>query len=167
MTNNKWLLSLAALVLLALNVWRWWPASDMAEATTVNEITIASSDRLLLLLDPVFSFEPMERNPFEFSASVRKVDVVQERPPTPEPYSAPPVQSLAQNEGLLGKLKLGGVVYRDGTRYAYLLESGQGHFVALGSVIFDRYKVEDISVRSLLLKDLTSGAEARLFLSEM
>lgn len=167
MTSKKWLLALAALGLLLLNIWKWWPVSEGVGLARVSELAFADPNQLVLHLDPLFAFEPMGRNPFEFSVPASETAAIEPRPVLAEPSPSAPTQSDDRNESLTGKLKLGGVVYRNGKRYAYLLEGGQGHVVGVGAVIFDRYKIEDISVRSLLLKDMSSGAESRLFLSEM
>lgn len=167
MTNNKWLLALAALGLLSLNIWKWWPVNDGAGLARVSELAFADPNQLVLHLAPSFAFEPMGRNPFEFSVPASETAAIEPLSVLSELSPAAPIQSDERNESLTGKLKLGGVVYRNGKRYAYLLEGGQGHIVGVGAVIFDRYKTEDISVRSVLLKDMSSGAESRLFLSEM
>lgn len=166
--TKKLLVCFAVAVLLALNVWKWWPANSFTESATLDEIATVSPDRLMLLMDPSLDPEPMQRNPFSFGVLSKQTPEVIEKPPAAsEPDYAPPAIDAQNTDGFLAEIKLGGVVYREGQRYAYLLESGNGHLVKVGTIIFNHYKVKEITVRSVTLTDITSGAEAGLSLSGM
>jgi hypothetical protein len=171
MNKRKGLLFAGVAGLLLLNLWRWWPTSDSVSTVASGQFYSVDTEKFRLLADPPIKVMPMERNPFEAAAEAiasLPEPVIEAIEPTLPPYEEQ--ESLApgsQDEAALGHLKLGGVVYRKGGRYAYLLESGKGHLVGQGSVLFGRYRVEEISVRSVTLKDMTSGNAARLFLSAM
>lgn len=169
MNKRKGLLFAAIAGLLLLNIWRWWPTGDAVMTSGNSPVYSVSADKLRLLLDPPFEPVPMGRNPFDLAPAVLPEPVVK---PVEQAQAQPtqvhePLAPASQVAAALGHLKLGGVVLRKGERYAYVMESGQGHLVGVGSVLFGRYRIEDISVRSVALKDVTSGASARLFLSEM
>lgn len=169
MNKRKWQISVAISVLLVLNLWRWWPVDEEVLSASNTSAYSVDVGKLRLSVEAAFEELPMKRNPFSAAAA-----------PAPEPESiveapeesvAPMEQELlspaAQIETAMGNLKLAGVLHRRGARYAYVLESGQGHLVEKGAVLFGRYRVEEIDVRSVTMKDMTSEAVARLVLSEM
>lgn len=169
MNKRKWQISAAIAALLVLNIWRWWPVNEEALRAGSVPAYAVDTGKLRLSVDAVFEELPMKRNPFSTAAV---------QAPEPEPIAETPEEasvlteqeqapSAAALETAMGNLKLAGVLYRRGARYAYLLESGQGHLVEKGAVLFGRYRVEAIDVRSVTMKDMTSEAVARLLLSEM
>lgn len=166
MTTAKKMGALAAILLLvALNVWRWWP---VAQATSEKAAGIEGGFRL---------------EDFEIGSS--RVDSWDQRPrdifhpkkvfiPEPEvealPVEAPPVKSpeelayeAAQAE--FSQIRCVGISIRDNHFQAYLSSQGSHFLVSAGDKVGSRFVVEKIMSGSVILRDSDTGVGGEITVS--
>ena len=176
MTRRTGLLAAIAL-LVALNVWRWWPAAA-PETSAPNAPRAAAPSAALQLAArvPEPTSPGITRNPFQMgkgstsapstagaprpageptraASAVTRVSLpVEAAPPpkTPEEIEAEVVQFE------LGQVKLVGVIVRDGKPQAYFAHGDRTYLVSVGDAV-GRFAVVAISAESAKLHDRATG----------
>ncbi len=152
-------------LLVVLNVWRWWP--DAAPALRAGQTQSASPDaqhlRLSVRVAAEDALPTATRNIFQLReppAPVSKpkaAPVQQPAPVAPVQVQEPPPKTPEQIEeeaarAELAQIKLVGVIFRNAQGQAYLSRGDQTYLVSLGDPVA-RFTVTSITAESVKLHD--------------
>ncbi|HLY95649.1 MAG: hypothetical protein ACM3W8_07410 [Sideroxydans sp.] len=166
MTKQRKLIAVIALLVLA-NLWRMLSAGHPAEGSRPTADGISAAD---LIVNAAFaeggSLGPMRRDVFQ--AKVRE-----ERPATVQMVAtsrAEPPKSPAQMEQEaarteLSRIRLLGVVVREGKAQAYLAQGGETYLAFKGDTVANRFVVESVEVDSVELSDSKVNIRGRIPIS--
>lgn len=157
----------AAGLLLALNVWHWWPKLT----PTTNLAGRVPASKTLQVEDfvihgvPGGKLQPATRDVFQ-----PKRPVVVKRPPPPQPPEPPPKSAeeieleAAQTE--YAQIRCLGIAFRNNRGQA-MLSSGQQIFhVGVGERVGNRFIVDKIETNGVQIKDPKTGVGGKISLSE-
>ncbi len=163
LTRIHWM-ALGVVVLLAANLWHWWPRSKTPAArapeAAARPTSVRVEDfRLRLVVDgsqggPVRDlFQPKFRPP-----PVVKKPIA---PPPPPPKSP---EQLAEEAARaeLGQIRLVAVAIRAGRGEAYLSVQGQAQHARVGDKVGSRFVVQAITADGVQLRDPATGVEGNL-----
>lgn len=166
--RRSWLVAVVV-ALVALNVWRWWPADGPSKASAEARHAPMSAQGLRLAV-PASSdaaVPPVERNIFELRTPAPRP---QAKPrlvlPRPAPAVRPAPQALPQEpppktpgeieleaaQAELAQLKLVGVIFRDAKPRAYFAWGDRTYMVSVGEAVA-RFTVTAITAESARLHD--------------
>lgn len=170
---------IAAIVLLVvLNVWRWWPAADSATnaapQAAARSAAPAAAGVPLAVRTPTSMPPRIERNPFQMGSRSAAAPSAPPRPPgerlrpagavvpvslpveaAPPPRTAEEIEAeVVQLE--LGQIKLVGVIVRDAKPQAYFAHGDRTYLVSVGDAV-GRFAVAAISAESAKLRDPATG----------
>lgn len=148
---------LAVSVLLAANLWHWWPRSKTPAArpssTRVEDFRLRSvvdssqGGPSRDLFQPKFRPPPIVKKPKE--------------PPPPPPKTPEQLaEEAARSE--LGQIRLVAVAIRAGRGEAYLSIQGQAQHARVGDKLGARFVVEAITAEGVRLRDPATGVEGNL-----
>lgn len=162
-------------VLIALNVWRWWPDEKPARPVGPSPAASSSAEQLRLSLKVTRNASApaavrdifQSRGPSLPVAEPKEEQVVQVAPvesPPPVVIEPPPkspeqiAEEAARAE--LSQIKLVGVLFRNARGQAYLSKGEQTYLVSLGDSVA-RFTVTSITAESVKLFDSQTqvGAE--------
>lgn len=168
-------------VLIALNVWRWWPSEKPARPLASKAVASSTADQLRLSLKvggtapaPVAFRDIFESRAYQAPApGIVQPDVVPVAVSTPAPIDPlpPPAvvepppktpEQLAEEAARaeLAQIKVVGVLFRNARGQAYLSKGDQTYLVSLGDSVA-RFTVTSITAESVKLFDSRTrvGAE--------
>lgn len=166
------------IVLIALNVWRWWPDEKPTRSAGPGPVASSTAEQLRLSLKVTGDASApaavrdifQSREPSLPALPVAKpevepvVQVVPVEPPPPVVIEPPPkspeqiAEEAARAE--LSQIKLVGVIFRNAKGQAYLSKGDQTYLVSLGDSVA-RFTVTSITAESVKLFDSQTqvGAE--------
>jgi hypothetical protein len=162
-------MALAVGVLLAANLWHWWPGTKTtAKAPPAPRATSSSPDlradefRLRVAADGQPGgpgrdlFQPKYRPP--------PVTAKPKGPPPPPPPPPKTPEQLAEEAARaeLGHIRLVAVAIRAGRGEAYLTVQGQASHVRVGDRIGSRFVVQAITAEGVRIRDPATGVEGNL-----
>jgi hypothetical protein len=165
--RRSWLAAIVV-ALIALNVWRWWPADAPAKhAAEARPGSIGAQDlRLAVHASMAEALPRVERNIFQLRkapppprtkprqsppAAPAVVPVTQLQPPEPPPKTPEEIEAEAA-QAELAQIKLVGVIFRDAKPHAYFSRGDQTYMVAPGGAVA-RFTVTAITAESARLHD--------------
>jgi len=165
-TKQQKLIAFIALLALA-NLWRMLAADDPVEHPHSPARGVVAAD---LVLNPAFtegeSVGPMRRNVFQPKARDEKPAAGPKPAASRTEAPTSPVQTeqdAARAE--LSKIKLLGVLVRDGKAQAYLANGPDTYLAFEGDTVADRYVVESVAVDSVELNDSKFNVRGRIPIS--
>jgi hypothetical protein len=153
MNRRHLLFGIAVLLLIALNLAQWLPATNgkTARSPAAGATGFRPEDFQLKI-----GFEPSQagatrdlfRLPSPPPLAVKKVEL----PPPPLPKTP---EQLAEEAARaeLSQLKLIGVVFRGDKGEAFLVKGDQTYLVHMGEKVGERFVVQSVSTESVTLKD--------------
>ena len=148
-------------VLVALNIWRWWPQGSELLASADGGTWTARDVQLRQAVTP---------NPVK---PVRDLFFVAHRTkkPTPSARTKRPGKTAARKvaddpktlaSSAMAHYELTAVAKQNAGRHALVMRNGESHTVIEGDVLDGRYLVKTITSQSLELRDKTTGAAITL-----
>lgn len=166
--RRSWLAAVIV-ALVALNLWRWWPAdAPSRESAEARRAPMGAHDlRLAVRASSDAALPPVERNIFELRTPAPRV---QASPRQARPRPAPAVRQAAQSlppdpppktpeeiemeaaQAELAQLKLVGVIFRDAKPRAYFAWGDRTYMVSVGEAVA-RFTVTAITAESARLHD--------------
>jgi hypothetical protein len=165
--RRSWLAAIVV-ALIALNVWRWWPADAPAKhAAEARPGAIGAQDlRLAVRASTAETLPRVERNIFQLRKPAplprtkpmhrprpasAVIPVAQPQPPEPPPKTPEEIDAEAA-QAELAQIKLVGVIFRDAKPHAYFARGDQTYMVAPGDTVA-RFTVTAITAESARLHD--------------
>lgn len=147
-------LAIAVLLLVALNVWHWWPARETA-APRVRRPAVGvfqAADFEIRGARPVTDALPATAARDLFRIKLPPVRRVRKGPPPPPPKSP---EQLAREaaEGELARLRLIAVAARGAEFEAFMSAGGEGQLVRAGARIGARFVVQQITADTVRVSD--------------
>lgn len=158
MTRRRRLILGAAVVLLLLNVWRWWPALTgisrrsggiAGELGIALEVPLPPAEAESVVLRDVFRFGQAAETP---GAATRR------RGDGPDATGA--------RGGSERPVRLLAVILRSGRARALLSVGGTLHELAPGETLDDRFRVTAVTVDRVELRDSTTGVDMILSIAD-
>lgn len=167
MNRRHMLLLGAAGLLLALNVWHWWPKSTRSNGVSGG----VSAGKTLRIEDfvihgvPEGKLPPAKRDVFQPKRPVVVKPPAAKKPPEPPPKSAEELEhEAAQAE--YAQIRCLGIAFRE-NRGVAMMSSGQQIFhVGVGERVGNRFVVDKIETNGVQLKDPKTGVGGKISLSE-
>ncbi len=165
--RQKPVIILLIAALIVLNVWRWWPSTQVSAGRTDVpsatfhledfEVRALPADSRIALLRDLF-------NPKKIMVSKPEDKVVPN--PTLEPHPKSP-EELAHDaaQAEFAQIRCVGVSVRDKRIQAYLLNGGDPALVSTGDRVGSRFVVEKILPDGVVLRDPDTGVGGQIALS--
>lgn len=166
MNRRALLMGAGVALLVALNLWNWWPEGSK----TTREAAV-----------PANGFRPddfrlkIEAIPEVGTASAARDLFQPKRPPAPPVTRAkgPPLpppktpEQLAEEAARaeLAQFRLVGIVLRGGRAQGFLMKGEQSFMVTAGDRAGDRFTVESITTEGVVLKDPRTGVSGQIAVS--
>lgn len=140
-------------LLIALNLWRWWPSAPTSGAG--HERAVASRgfqvEDFVVRALPQTDMGHGKRDPFHMVVKVAP-KLVQKGPPPPPPKT--PEQLAAEAaQAELAQLRCVGVVFRGGEAQAFMVVAGQDYLARVGEKAGSRFVVEKIDAEAVFVRD--------------
>lgn len=141
------------MLLVALNVWRWWPSTQVPSEKARGAAAVFHPEDFEIGSFPSDSNDPLFRDIFH-----PKIVVVSQPVTKAAPVAAPPVKSpeeLAYEAALaeFSQIRCVGVSVRDNRFQAYLSSQGAHFLVSAGDKVGSRFVVEKIMADGVMLRD--------------
>ncbi|MEK7735225.1 MAG: hypothetical protein AAB329_07275 [Pseudomonadota bacterium] len=162
-TRVHWMV-LGVVVLLAANLWHWWPRSKTPAARAPEAASRPASIRvedfrLRAVVDG--SQGGPSRDLFQPKFRPPPVVVKPKEPPPPPPKTP---EQLAEEAARaeLGHIRLLAVAIRAGRGEAYLSVQGQAQHARVGDKVGARFVVEAITAEGVRIRDPATGVEGNL-----
>lgn len=158
--DNKQKLVFGAVILLVLlNIWRWWPESEAtaypARVTSANNNII--DERLLDRIDPKRGKEVrIGRNIF-VSVTKSRLSTSSDITNKSEPVVAQTTHDDQHSN--LNKFKLEGILDEEGKKQALLSKADKVFIVSKGQKFATHYRVERIELDRIQIKDNVKGVK--------
>lgn len=159
--------AVAIVLLIALNIWRWWPdsmpvkhAGDKAKSAAFSaqqlrlSVRVAADDAPPGVMRNIFQLREQPLPPPRPKKLAVQQPVVPVQAPVPEPPPKTPEQieeEAARAE--LAQIKLVGVIFRNAKGQAYLSRGEQTYLVSLGDSVA-RFTVTAITAEGVKLHDV-------------
>ncbi len=165
MTKQQKLIALIALLALA-NLWRMLAADDPVEHSHSPARGVVAAD---LILNPAFtegeSVGPMRRNVFQLKTRDEKPAGLKPAASRAEAPASPVQTEQDTARAELSRIKLLGVLVRNGKAQAYLANGPDTYLAFEGDTVADRYVVESVAVDSVELNDSKFNVRGRIPIS--
>ena len=166
--NRRHLLLLgAAGLLLALNVWHWWPKSTRSTGVS-GEASVGKTLRVedfVIQGAPEGKLLPAKRDVFQPKRPVVAKPPAPMKPPEPPPKSAEELE-LEAARAEYAQIRCLAVAFRD-SRGQAMLSSGQQIFhVGVGERVGNRFVVNKIETNGVQISDPKTGVGGMIKLSE-
>lgn len=159
LNNRKVHIGLLILILVALNVWHWWPTQNSVHLEARQSLNgLVAEDFLIkgLLMD---SLPSMGRNIFTIRkevVAVRKVKVSPKTLPLP-PEKSPDEIAREQAQAEYAQIRCAGISIRNEHSQAYIINGGEYLLVSNGDKVGGRFKVEKVVSEGVYLRDAETG----------
>lgn len=147
----------AIVMLVVLNIWRWWPAPNetAGQAKTTRKISLAENEiNFLNYIPPDRKEQAVARN--LFAPVVEKASYT--RPVKVAKQTNKPASKSENRQSELSTFKLEGVLDTDGRVQAFLSRQDDVYMVYRGERVAKAIVVEKITHDGILLKDESSGS---------
>lgn len=166
MNRRALLMGTGVVLLVALNLWNWWPRPSQKTREAAAPASGFRPDDFRLRIEGV---------PESASDSVAR-DLFQPKRPSPPParkVEAPPPpppktpEQLAEEAARaeLAQFRLIGIVLRGGRGQAFLMKGEQSFMVYAGDRAGDRFTVESVTTEGVVLKDPRTGVSGQIAVS--
>lgn len=163
MTNKTAIYGSCATLLLALNLWYWWPGDVDSPggngSTGVLGRMRVDEFRLRLPPEPSAEHKRVARNLFQpklpkIPAPPKPAAPKAKKPPPPSPRAIARKKADSDME----QIRFVGLVMRDNMRQAFLLRDGRTFLLRVGEKLDGRYVVERITLNEIFLRDSATKA---------
>lgn len=165
--RNKPVIILAIAVLVALNVWRWWPSQ--LSSSRKDELSSARFhlDDFEVRALPADFRTPMLRDLFHPKRPVAAKPVAKIRanavPAAPVKSPEELAHDAAQAE--FAQIRCVGISVRDNRIQAYLFDGGDPFLVSAGDKVGSRFIVEKIVPEGVVVRDSATGVGGQIAVS--
>jgi hypothetical protein len=167
MNRRHVLLLGAAGLLLALNVWHWWPKSTRSSSVPGGALTgkTLRVEDFVIQGVPGGKLPPAKRDVFQAKRPVVVKPPPPMKPPEPPPKSAEELE-LEAAHAEYAQIRCLAVAFRD-SRGQAMLSSGQQIFhVGVGERVGNRFVVNKIETNGVQIRDPKTGVGGMINLSE-
>lgn len=163
LTRVHWM-ALGVAVLLAANLWHWWPRSKTPAARAPEAAPRSSSIRVEdFRLRSVIDSSQAGPTRDLFQPKYRPPPIIKKpKGPPPPPPKTPEQLAEEAARAELGQIRLVAVAIRSGRGEAYLSVQGQAQHARVGDKVGTRFVVEAITAESVRLRDPATGVEGNL-----
>jgi hypothetical protein len=167
MKHRKWIIVAVVLALVALNVWRWWPAGSTKPrgipGTASPSAAFRPEDFEIRAL-PADPPGPMQRDLFRTKLATKSVAKGFAKTPEPPPKSPEELErEAAQAE--LAQYRCVGVAFRGGRAQAFLVKGSETFLVSPGDKVGNRFIVDKIAPDAVSLQDPNTGVAGQIAVS--
>lgn len=167
MKHRKWIVAAAVLALVALNIWRWWPAGSAKPGgmpMTVSPSTAFRPEDFEIRALPAEPPGPMLRDLFRPKPVAKPVAKGSAKASAPPPKPPEELErEAAQAE--LAQFRCVGVAFRGGRAQAFLVKGGETFLVSPGDKVGNRFIVDKIEADAVTLQDPGSGVVGQIAVS--
>ncbi len=166
MNRRALLMGTGVALLVALNVWNWWPQAlkKTREAVIPASGFLPDDFRLKIEAIPETGTASATRDLFQPKRPppppVGKVKV-----PPPPPPKTPEQLAEEAARAELAQFRLIGIVLRGGRAQGFLMKGEQSFMVNAGDRAGDRFTVESITTEGVVLKDPRTGVSGQISVS--
>ena len=166
-SNKKKFIWLMIVMLVSLNLWRWWPTSSPLPERVVRQTGLFSVADFEVKATPADSMTPMLRDIFQPKKVAKEKTLVKVKPTT---VQLPPVKSQEElvkesAEAEFSKIRCVGMSVRNERIHAYVISAGEPALVSKGDKVGARFIVENISPEGITLRDPETGVGGLITLS--
>lgn len=167
MKRGRLFLSIAAALLLALNLWQWLPRGGNEHALPATSGSFLPQDFYLKTTSSVVMTQSStSRNVFEPRLPPPpKVIVKAPVLPPPPPPKTPEQLAEEASRAELTQIKLVGIVFRGNKGQAFLVKGDQVFLSRVGDKVGDHFTLDSISTESVLLKDAATNVSGQIEVS--
>jgi hypothetical protein len=167
MKHRKWIIAAVVLVLVALNVWRWWPAGSTKPGSLPGTASTSAAFRpedFEIRAQPADPPGPMQRDLFRPKPAAKPMAKGSAKTPMPPPKSPEELErEAAQAE--LAQYRCVGVAFRGGRAQAFLVKGGETFLVSPGDKVGNRFIVDKIAPDAVSLQDPNTGVAGQIAVS--
>ena len=168
MKHRKWIIAAAVLALVALNVWRWWPAGSVKPGGLLGAVSSSVAFRpedFEIRALPADLPGPVQRDLFRPKPAAMSVTKRSSaKAPEPPPKSPEELErEAAQAE--LALFRCVGVAFRGGRAQAYLVKGSETFLVSPGDKVGNRFIVDKIAPDAVSLQDPSTGVAGQIAVS--
>lgn len=157
--KQKKFILLMVVLLAALNIWRWWPASSKLENRVVSTTGQISVEDFEVKAHPAESQAPMLRDVFQAKKVVKEITQVKAKPINAQLSPVKSSEDLAKEtaEAEFSQLRCVGISVRNERYQAYIISAGEPLLVSKGDKVGSRFVVDKITSDSVILLDPETG----------
>lgn len=167
MKHRKWIIAAVVLALVALNVWRWWPAGSAKPGSMPGTVSPSATFRTEDFEIRALPADPpgrMQRDLFRPKTAAKPVAKGSVKAPEPPPKSPEELErEAAQAE--LAQFRCVGVAFRGGRAQAFLVKGGETFLVSPGDKVGNRFIVDKIVSDAVSLQDPNTGVAGQIAVS--
>ena len=166
MNRRALLMGTGVALLVALNLWNWWPGTPEQTREAAVPASGFRPDDFRLKIEAVPEsgtasaardlFQPRRPPP----PPVKKVDA-----PPPPPPNTPEELAEEAARAELAQFRLVGIVLRAGRAQGFLMKGEQSFMVTAGDRAGDRFTVESITTEGVVLKDPRTWVSGQIAVS--
>lgn len=155
------------LVLLVLNIWRWWPTSSNssdAQASIPGRFNIEDFEVNVIGQNMI---APMARDLFQVKKVVKeKSPMIVKAAPVSLTQVKTPEEALKENSEIeFSKIHCVGVSIRNQRIHAYIISGGEPLLISKGDKVGNRFIVENIAFDGVILRDPETGVGGLIAIS--
>lgn len=166
MNRRALLMGTGVAMLVALNLWNWWPSAPKETREAAAPASGFRPDDFRLKIDavPEAGTASAARDLFQPKRPTAPPATKVNAPPPPPPKTA---EQLAEEAARaeLAQFRLIGIVLRGGRGQAFLMKGEQAFMVYVGDRAGDRFTVESVSTEGVMLKDPRTGVSGQIAVS--
>jgi len=162
------LLAASVALLVAANLWRFWPSvsPDRAYGKTGGSPggEFRAEDFVVHAL-PTVEDAAMRRDLFHVATAARAVPKPAAKGPPPPPPKTPEQLAVERAQTELAQIRCVGAAFHKQRAEAFLIVNGQNTIVRVGEKAGGRFMVEEITRESVLLRDPMTQTSGRIAIS--
>lgn len=166
MNRRALLMGAGVALLVALNLWNWWPQAPnkTREAAAPASGFLPDDFRLKIETMPEAGTAAPARDLFQPKRPPPPPVAKVEAPPPPPPKTP---EQLAEDAARaeLAQFRLIGIVSRAGRAQGFLMKGEQSFMVTAGDRAGDRFTVESVSTEGVVLTDPRTGVSGQIAVS--
>jgi hypothetical protein len=165
--HQKKLILLMVVLLVALNIWRWWPVSTKQPNKVVSKTGLFSVEDFEVKAIPAESQAPMLRDIFQPKKTVKEITQVKVKPITTQlpPAKSPEELAKGSAEAEFSQIRCVGMSVRNERYQAYIIIAGEPLLVSRGDKVGSRFVVDKISSDGVTLLDPETGVGGLISIS--
>lgn len=165
--RRKLLISLAIVVLVSLNIWRWWPASMASSDRAERAVGAFNAEDFEVKAMAADALPPLSRDIFSQKKPVANRPQAMSAPAAIKPVIAKSPEDLARDsaQAEFAQIRCVGVSVRNERMQAYLNNAGEHLLVSDGGKVGSRFVVEKIVPDGVSLRDPDTGVGGLIIIS--
>lgn len=168
MKHRKWIIVVVVSTLVALNIWRWWPAGSSkptGPAETVSSSTPFRPQDFEIRALPSDPPGPMQRDLFRSKSTTKPVTKSTSAKIPEPPVKSPEELEREAAQAELAQFRCVGVAFRGGRAQAFLAKGGETFLVSPGDKVGNRFIVDTIAPDAVSLQDPNTGVAGQIAVS--